>query len=129
MTVHLRIAMGALILIALAACGCTGGERDYFPLTPGLKWTYEIQSKKSKVLPDVMSDTSGPQVDKTIEIREVLPEETVEGQKAIPARLTVQTDGDATNKITSVTYYRADDNGIYVLARKTPDGTIKKYPA
>ncbi len=81
--------MGALILIALAAWGCTGGERDYFPLTPGLKRTYEVQSRKSKVLPDIMSDTSGPQVDKTIEIREVLPEETVEGQKAIPVKFTV----------------------------------------
>ncbi len=27
-----------------------------------------------------------------------------------------------------MTYYRVDDNGIYILAYKTPDGTIKKVP-
>lgn len=128
MTVFISKMISALILIALAAAGCTGGERDYFPLTPGLKWTYEIQSRKSKVLPDIMGDAGGPQISKEIEIREVLPEETVEGQKAIPVRLTDQADGDATNKNILVLYYRVDDNGVYVLARKTPSGTVKKGP-
>lgn len=127
MKTQLMKSLSAIMLAALAAGGCSGGDRDYFPLTPGLKWTYETQTSESKVLPDILGDAGGPQISKAIEIREVLPEETLDGQKVIPVKSQIKSKDETVNTIYFI-YYNYDENGIYFMARKTPSGEVKKFP-
>lgn len=119
--------LSGILLAALAAGGCTGGDRDYFPLTPGLKWTYETQTTETRVLPDILGDAGGREITTAIEIREVLPEETMDGHKVIPVKFIAKSKDDTLNTISFI-YYYYDDNGIYGMARKTPSGEVKKLP-
>ncbi len=103
-------------VLGLGACGKSGDQSNYFPLTPGWSWSYRVSSE----IRNVGKDRSHTFV---IDHRAL----TVDGQKVTPR---MYQDGH-------VFYYAAGDDGVLLVAdggvgtqarAAQPDQYVLKYP-
>ncbi len=83
-----------MIAAAIAAAILVGDVRDFFPLNVGTKWTYETVS-------------TGP---KLITFTSAEPEESVDGEPAIPLKTKVN------GQVVETLFYRAKEDALLMVA-------------
>lgn len=81
---------------AIAALLIAGDVRDFFPLNPGTKWTYETSAASPKV----------------VSVQEAAPAELIDGVPSIPVRTKIA------GQVVETLYYQAKEDTLFLVAYK-----------